>query len=136
MIYKYRKWEKKYTFIPTSLFRDRSLFRRFNDKNIQNHRLYTFRLHSRGKFKFKCLVVTSIGGGFLVDLKPYVSLEEVDTSGLRKKYAFQRILRRNCSVFSIRRCKKSFCDGRGIFFVEYPMLNFSIAEYRRVLDNS
>ena len=71
----------------------------------------------------------------MVDLKPYVSLEEVDTSGLRKKYAFQRILRRKCSVFSIRRCKKSFCDGRGIFFVEYPMLSFSIVDYRRVLDN-
>ena len=28
---------------------------------------------------------SSTGGGFLVDLKPYVSLEEVDTSGLRKK---------------------------------------------------
>ena len=28
---------------------------------------------------------SSIGGGFLVDLKPYVSLEEVDVSGLRKK---------------------------------------------------
>ena len=78
---------------------------------------------------------SSTGGGFLVDLKPYVSLEEVDTSGLRKKYAFQRILRRKCSVFSIRHCKKSFCDGRGIFFVEYPMLSFSIADYRRVLDN-
>ena len=23
-------------------------------------------------------------------------------------------------------CKKSFCDGRGIFFVEYPMLDFYI----------
>ena len=78
---------------------------------------------------------SSTGGGFLVDLKPYVSLEVVDTSGLRKKYAFQRILRRKCSVFSIRRCKKSFCGGRGIFFVEYPMLSFSIADYRRVLDN-
>ena len=35
--------KKNYTFIPTSLFRDRSLFRGFNDKsdkNIQNHRLY------------------------------------------------------------------------------------------------
>ena len=42
---------------------------------------------------------SSTGGGFLVDLKPYVSLEEVDTSGLRKKCAFQRILRRNCSFF-------------------------------------
>ena len=50
--------KKNYTFIPTSLFRDRSLFRGFNDKNIQNHRLYTFRLHRWGKFKFKCLVVT------------------------------------------------------------------------------
>ena len=28
---------------------------------------------------------SSIGGGFLVDLKPYVSLEDVDVSGLRKK---------------------------------------------------
>ena len=28
---------------------------------------------------------SSIGGGFLVDLKPYVFLEEVDVSGLRKK---------------------------------------------------
>ena len=60
----------------------------------------------------------SMGGGFLVDSKPYVSLEWVVISGLRKKQAFQRILRRNCSVFSTRRCKKSFCDGRGIFFVE------------------
>ena len=30
----------------------------FNDKNIHNHRLYTSKLHCRGKFKFKCLVVT------------------------------------------------------------------------------
>ena len=29
--------KKKYTFIPTSLFRDRSLFRGFNDKNIQEY---------------------------------------------------------------------------------------------------
>ena len=35
--------------------------------------------------------------------------------------------------FSIRRCKKSFYDGRGIFFVEYPMLNFSITASCRVL---
>ena len=28
---------------------------------------------------------SSIGGGFLVDLKPYVSLEEVDVPGSRKK---------------------------------------------------
>ena len=61
---------------------------------------------------------SSMGGGFLLDSKPYVSLEWVVISGLRKKQAFQRILRRNCSVFSTRRCKKSFCDGRGIFFVE------------------
>ena len=32
------KIEKNYTFIPTSLFRDCSLFRGFNDKNIHNHR--------------------------------------------------------------------------------------------------
>ena len=48
---------------------------------------------------------SSIGGGFLVDLKPYVSLVLLIVPGLRKKYAFQRILRRNCSVFSMSRCR-------------------------------
>ena len=48
---------------------------------------------------------SSIGGGFLVDLKPYVSLVLLIVPGLRKKKAFQRILRRNCSVFSMSRCR-------------------------------
>ena len=105
----------------------------FDEKRVVN--LYEFRRLYHLKHVVFNSFSSSTGGGFLVDLKPYVSLEEVDTSGLRKKYAFQRILRRKCSVFSIRRCKKSFCDGRGIFFVEYPMLSFSIADYRRVLNN-
>ena len=48
---------------------------------------------------------SSIGGVFFVDLKPWVSLEDGVESGLRKKWAFQRSLRRNCSVFSISRCR-------------------------------
>ena len=38
------KKEKNYNFIPTSLFRDRSLIRDFNDKNIPSHRLYTIKI--------------------------------------------------------------------------------------------
>ena len=30
----------------------------FNDKNIDNHRLYTLRLYCWGKCQFKCLIVT------------------------------------------------------------------------------
>ena len=45
---------------------------------------------------------SSIGGGSFVDLKPKFSLVDVDWSGWRKKWAFQRILRRKSSVSSMR----------------------------------
>ena len=45
---------------------------------------------------------SSIGSGFLVDLKPYVFLVDEGWSGLRKKCAFQRVLRKKFSVFSMR----------------------------------
>ena len=44
---------------------------------------------------------SSMGGAFFVELKLYISVADEVVSGLRKKSAFQRILCKNCLVFSI-----------------------------------
>ena len=73
--------------------------------------------------------------GVLGRLKAVCVLGEVGRVRVEKEVSFpahstKKLL---CFFFSIRRCKKSFYNGRGIFFVEYPMLNFSITAYCRVL---